>query len=289
MGVRDGDVRNVSPKRTDGPGQLRVEDHDVHWIFASLDAADDGKFLHVDRHNLGPTREGDVGGSAIRRDAGVGLGRSHLDPRSLPPGLTFERAHEGLVEMGHASVAGSRWAKGGLNRALPVDSVWRGSIVFASSTTLLLAPAVWTPTTAPSGVTRSMYGLLPAGSVTVFAIRPVTKLTLETVSWSRSRTKPNRPSGVKWTSQGNLPVLTSVAISPRVEVEDDEGVLAGDIDPGSLPVGCEHEVVSRTPAASRECSRHADRPRVDRDGLYLVVRKVIGPDMAPIPEQSSGV
>jgi hypothetical protein len=39
--------------------------------------------------------------------------------------------------------------------------------------------------------------LLPSGNAMVFMIRRVVRSTLETVSWSRSGMKPNRPSGVK--------------------------------------------------------------------------------------------
>ena len=83
-----------------------------------------------------------------------------------------------------------------------------------SSTALVFSPAVCTQTTEPSGETRSMYGLLPAGNSTVFTMRRETRSILETVSWSRSGVKPNRPSGVKCRSHGNLPVLISSFTSP---------------------------------------------------------------------------
>jgi len=61
----------------------------------------------------------------------------------------------------------------------------------------VLASAVCTHTSFPSGDTRNMCGLLRAGNETVLTSFRLTMSIFETVSASRSGVKPNRPSGVR--------------------------------------------------------------------------------------------
>jgi hypothetical protein len=79
----------------------------------------------------------------------------------------------------------------------PVGVVLSTSSVSALRMTLVFASAVCTHSRLPSGVTRSMYGLLPPGKLTVLTMLRVVVSILVTVSWSRSGVKPNRRSGVK--------------------------------------------------------------------------------------------
>ena len=132
--------------------------------------------------------------------------------------------------------------------------------------------------------TRSMYGLLPAGKLTVWTIWRVARSILETVSWSRSGIKPNRPSGVKCRSQGNLPVLIWSSDLPVARSSTASESSPATLTHACLAVGGEHQAMRGARAAGGEVRATADRVRVDSDRLHRVVGEVVGPDVAPVPE-----